>query len=255
MFDATFGVLAERPAAVAPFVVLLWAVWRVLWPRRRRVARAVSYGVVTLAAPLFAVLFAAEYTGTATWQERAEWLIALESTLLSALLGLLDAFVAAWLRLALLGLDAVVALLDGTLANVAPALSANEFLLTVFVFEFIAGVALVTVLYEATRSGGSEWSSWLSAVGVILFVSGLTSTLFGSSVWGVDEGAVVSGFVAGIVGLALGVTTMILLARPEFGGEAPLARLGWNVPWWRRSEANGPDESPSTRTREERETL
>ncbi|WP_331232877.1 hypothetical protein [Natronorarus salvus] len=81
------------------------------------------------------------------------------------------------------------------------------------------------MLYEATRSGGSEWSSWLSAVGVILFVSGFTSTLFGSSVWGVGEEALVSGFVAGTVGLALGVTTMVLLVRPEFGGDSPVARL------------------------------
>ena len=188
-------------------------------------------------------------------EERAAWFIALESTLLSTLSSLLDAFVAAWLRLALLGLDAVVALLDGTLSNVAPALSANEFLLTVFVFEFVAGAALVTVLAEATRSEGSDWSSWLPAVGVILFVSWFTSTLFGSSVWGVGEGAVVSGVVAGIGGLALGVTTVILLVRPEFGGESPIARLD-GTGAWRGLVGEEPADDPTPgRERDVRETL
>ena len=106
---------------------------------------------------------------------------------LEALLSLLGAVVAAWLPLTLLALAAVVALLDGTLSNVAPAFSANGFLLTVF--EFVAGAALVSVLSEATRSDASAWSHWLTAVGLVLLVGGFTSTVLGGSVRADGESA------------------------------------------------------------------
>ena len=65
-FDATFGVVAGRPLAIARAIGRPLAVRRVLWPRRVRIGRVGALGVFVLTVPLLDVLFTAEFTSAAT---------------------------------------------------------------------------------------------------------------------------------------------------------------------------------------------
>lgn len=66
---------------------------------------------------------------------------------------------AAWLHVFLLFLAGVFTVLEETATSAVPVLTDNEFLITVFVFEFVAGAALLYALYLTTQTETPWWSS------------------------------------------------------------------------------------------------
>jgi hypothetical protein len=147
----------------------------------------------------------------------------------------LDALMAAWLLTFLLALAGVFFVLEETAASGAPVLTANEFLITVFIFEFVAGALLLYALYLTTQSAEPWWNSWLTGTGVILGVSGWLALLVRSGVAQVGDAALLSGFIVATLGLASGMMTMILLVRPDFDGDSIAVHLQetdvWQVVW------------------------
>lgn len=220
LLESTFGIVARRPVAVVPLLVALWVTYRVLAPRRGALRRWALRGTLLLGAPLFAVLFLAEFAANPLADRAADLLIHAESEVLRLATRFLDALVAAWLRVALLGIDAAAATFGETAADAVPALSGLAFPVAVFALEFAAGALLISVLYRSTRPDGSWWRPWFTGVGAVLFCSGWLATLVRADAWRVGEATVAGGFIAGMVGLALGVTTMILAVRPNFEGDS-----------------------------------
>ena len=225
MFESTFQILAERPVAIAPLLFVLWIALGALWRGRSHVVTIVKWGALGLGIPLFVVLFLAEFTDRLTWHERADALIAFQADALSLLFRFVDAVVAAFLRVFLLFLGGIVTVFEEIASDAVPTVTANEFIITLFLFEFFAGALLVYVLYEATRSSGTWYGSWSAGLGLILFVSGWFSLLLRTGAWEASEATLLSGFVAATAGLALGVTTMLLFVRPDFEGESVRVRL------------------------------
>lgn len=121
----------------------------------------------------------------------------------------------------LLFLDGLIVVLQEVAGNAAPVVTNNEFLITVFTFEVVAGAVLITSLYRPVR--GAAINAWLTAGGVILFVSGIVATLV--MTWQVSEAVLISGFVAAMLSFGLGVSSVILIVRPNFDGESVLAEL------------------------------
>lgn len=220
LFDSTFGIVAERPAAAVPFLVALWTAYRVLAPRRSGLRRWAVRGALVLGIPLFGALFLAEFSTHRLAGRAADLVIHAESELLELALALIDALFAAWLRLSLLAMDAAGTAVGETAAGAVPALSGLSFPVAVFLVEFAAGAVLIFVLHRSTRPDGSWWRPWFTGCGAVLFCSGWLATLVRADAWQVGEATVAGGFVAGMVGLALGVTTMILAVRPNFEGDS-----------------------------------
>lgn len=225
LLESTFRIVAQRPAAVVPLLVALWATYCVLAPRRGALRRWTVRAGLLLGIPLFSVLFLAEFAANPLFDRAADLVIHAESEVLRLATRLLDSLLAAWLRVALLGIDAVAAAFGETAADAVPALSGLAFPVAVFCLEFAAGALLIYVLYRSTRPDGSWWRPWFTGVGAVLFCSGWLATLVRADAWRVGEATVAGGFVAGMVGLALGVTTMILAVRPNFEGDSLGARL------------------------------
>lgn len=220
LLESTFRIIAERPVAAVPFLVAVWLTYRVLAPRRAALKRVGLYTAVVLGVPLFVALFVAEFWAHPLANRGAELLISAETEAFRLAFRLLDALVAAWLGVALLAIDAVATVLGETAADAVPAVSGLSFLAAVFVLEFAAGAVLIYALYRSTRPDGSWWRPWFTGVGVVLFCSGWLATLVRLDAWQVSQATLTSGFVVGMVGLSLGVTTMVLAVRPNFGGES-----------------------------------
>ncbi|WP_114575504.1 hypothetical protein [Saliphagus sp. LR7] len=246
LLESTFRILAQRPVAVIPFLVALWVTYRVFGSCRDALRRWAVRGALLLGVPLFVALFLAEFAANPLFDRGADLLIRAESAVLGLAVRLLDALLAAWLRVALLGIDATAAAFGETAADAVPALSGLAFPVAVFALEFAAGALLIYVLHRSTRPDGSWWRPWFTGVGAVLFCSGWLATLVRADAWRVGEATVAGGFVAGMVGLSLGVTTMILAVRPNFEGDSLGAHLrGTDLRaalWGTGSEAPDPEQ-------------
>lgn len=225
LLESTFRIIAQRPAAAVPFLVALIVAYRFLAPRRGALKRWAVRSTLLLGIPLFAVLFLAEFAANPLFDRAADLLIRAETEALRLAIALLDALLAAWLRVALLAMDAAATAVEGTASDAMPALSGLSFPVAVFCLEFAAGVLLIYVLHRSTRPDGSWWRPWFTGIGAILFCSGWLATLVRADPWRAGEATLTGGFVAGTVGLAVGVTTMILAVRPNFEGDTLGAHL------------------------------
>lgn len=87
-------------------------------------------------------------------------------------------------------------------------------LAAVFVVHVLVGVALIWVTYES--STGSPAAAWTGGVGVVLFAAGTLLTLLQTGAVGSTVLQSRLAVVAATVGLAVGVLTTVLLARPNY---------------------------------------
>lgn len=225
LLESTLRIVARRPAAAVPFLVALVVAYRLLVARRGALKRWAVRSALLLGVPLFAVLFLAEFSANPLPDRAADLLIHAETEALRLALALLDALFATWLRVALLAMDAAATAVEGTASDALPALSGLSFPVAVFCLEFAAGALLIYVLYRSTRPDGSWWRPWFTGIGAVLFCSGWLATLLRADAWRASEATLTGGFVAGTVGLAVGVMTMILAVRPNFEGDSLGARL------------------------------
>lgn len=233
MFESTFQLLADRPVTLPAFLVALWISYRFLRRFSRPIGRlAFSLTTFTLV-PLFLALFAAEYTGHPRWQWAADGITALAEAGARRLVAFVDALFAAWLRTFLVVLESLGAGATEFGTSAGPALSTFEFLAVVFGFGVFAGAALIYTLHYASRR--SDLNGWLIGTGVVFALTGLFASIVRLERWQVGESALVMGLVTTAVGLTVGVSVVITVARPDFGasstsdrrresGDSPLGR-------------------------------
>lgn len=224
MFDSTTAVVAEHPVTLPPLALALWIGYRVLTRYRDRTRTVASVLAALGIVPLLVAHFLAELTGGPFWTGVADGVVAAEARLIDLAVAAIDAALAAWLRVSLLFLGGLWTAIRETLAGFGPALRGGGFLLTVFGFEFFAGVALIYGLYRSP--GRSETDYWLRAVGGVALLTGLFATLVRLDSWRVGEATLTAGLIAAVLGFAAGVTATILVARPNFDREPPADRPG-----------------------------
>lgn len=231
MFDATAQILTEHAVTIPAFLFGLWIVSRFLLARRSTVDTLVRYVGGAAALPLFLALFLAEFTDYWLWQRIARTLVDVESAALAFLAALVDAAFAAWLRLFLLAVGGVWSALRDAVAPVASTVTESSFLALLFGFEFFAGAVLIYALYYSSRGDGVN--DWLKSAGVILLLSGVFSTLVRVETSTPSGSAFASGVLAATLGLTAGVSSSVLLLRPNFDPDREVSE----------SRAGGTDES------------
>ncbi|WP_345411325.1 hypothetical protein [Haladaptatus pallidirubidus] len=223
MLDSTTKIVADHPVTILPLLVTIWVTYRLLRRNRTKVISAVTGITVVMIVPAFLVSFLAEFTGAQIFFELSEFVIRLESSLADHLFRILDAVIAAELRVALLILDGSQNALQELVSPIAPMLETVGVLLTMFGFEFFAGVILIYTLYISSR--GSKIDFWLKGIGVVLAVSGLFVTLIQLETLQTSKPLLTSAFIAGMLGFTLGTSSVILLVRPNFGGKSVFSEL------------------------------
>lgn len=234
MFESTFQIVADNPVTIPPFLFAVWVGYRVLQANRAKALDATAGVAVVMIVPVFLLLFLAEFIGHSFFQETAESFIRFESLLIDLGFQFLDAVFAAWLRVVLLVLGGLWSVIQELVSSVVPVMESHEFLLTVFGFEFFAGAVLIYTLYLSSR--GSDVDFWLTGGGAVLLVSGLLAGLVQLNTEQASESVLVSGFVAAMLGVALGVTATISLVRPNFGGASMVSDLRESELWSGKSD-------------------
>lgn len=244
MFETTIGVLHESPFALVPLVAIVWFV--VQSARQSTIPfRLARYVVVFGAIPPFGLFLLAELSGSQTVRDLARALLDGEIGLLVDIFGVIDTVTAAVLT-AVLQFVAGLAPNDplGGFTSILPswdpfaAVSALGFLVTVFALQFVAGIAVMRITDR--ESGVSDTNEWLTAAGVVLFVSGLVWTLLQFDPKGFGRLELQTAVLASSTGLLTGVVA---------------SNLSVDLPTWRseaeteRDEAVHETESrPHTRT-------
>lgn len=234
MLESTFRVVADHPVTIPALAFAVWVGYRLVKAHRAKVLDAVVALAVVMVVPVFLLLFLAEFSGHPLFHDMTAALVRFESLLVDLGFRVIDAILAAWLQVVLLVLRGIWGVLQGVASSALPALERHEFLLTVFGFEFFAGAVLVYTLYRSSH--GSDVDFWLTGGGVVLLVAGLLAGLVQLETGRSGESAMVAAFVAAMLGVALGVTTMLLLVRPNFGGQSVVADLRESEPWSGRAD-------------------
>jgi hypothetical protein len=247
MFETTIGVLHESSFALVPLAAIVWFV--VQSARRSKLpSRLARYVVVFGGIPPFGLFLLAELTGSGTVRDIAHALLDGEIGLLVDILGVIDTVTAAVL-VAVLRFVAGVVPSDslGGFTSVLPswdpfaAVSVLGFLATVFVLQFVTGIAVMRI--TGREDGASDTNEWLTAAGVVLFVSGLVWTLLQFDPKGFGRLELQTAVLASSTGLLTGVVASNLSV------DVPV-----NVPSWRtdaeteRGEAV-PEPEPETDSR------
>lgn len=219
MFDSTAQLLAARPVAVPAFLASLWLGYRAMrryWTFISAIALYVA-GVALL--PLFGAFFLAVFFDRPVLYTVADGIRAAEAWLVELGIRFLDALFFALLKVFIIVLTGLWAVTRDLAATFVPVLTPHEFLVTVFGFEYLAGGTLIYALYYTAQDSAEQ--HWLSGVGIVLGVAGGFATIIKTGVWQLSRDTLLSGFIAGVLGLALGVATIILVVQPNFG-RAPM---------------------------------
>lgn len=217
MLDSTFAILRDDPLAVPVFLAAVGYVLLALKQRRKQIARYAAPVAGLAGGVLFIVLFLAELFGGALFYGLADAVITAEATLGRWALAVIDAGFAAGLRVVLLAIAAVWTVVSETVAVALPAVTAREFLVTVFGFEFLAGGAVVAALYW-TRTD-TAMNRWLLPTGVVLGAAGLLTLVAEADGSALDAATFGAGLVAATTGLSLGLVLPILIVEPNFDPE------------------------------------
>ncbi|WP_231186601.1 hypothetical protein [Haladaptatus sp. DYF46] len=243
MFETTIGVLHESPFALVPLAAIVWFV--VQSARRSKIpSRLARYIVVFGAIPPFGLFLLAELAGSRTVRDLARALLDGEIGLLVDILGVIDTVTAAVL-VAVLRFVAGVVPSDslGGFTSVLPswdpfaAVSALGFLATVFVLQFVTGIAVMRI--TGREDGVSDTNEWLTAAGVVMFVSGLVWTLLQFDPKGFGRLELQTAVLASSTGLLTGVVASNLSVD-----------LPVNLPTWRsEAESERAETVPETESR------
>jgi len=249
MFETTIGVLHDSPFAFVPLAAIVWFV--VQSARRSKIpSRLARYALVFGAIPPFCLFLLAELAGSRTIRDLARALLDGEIGLLIHTLGVIDTVTAAVLTAFLRFVGGVVPSdLLGGFTSISPswdpfaAVSVLGFLVTVFALQFVTGIAVMRI---TGREDASDTNEWLTAAGVVLFVSGLVWTLLQFDPQGFGRLELQTAVLASSTGLLTGVVASNLSPN-----------LPVNLPTWRsdaeseRGEAvpePETDSGPRTRT-------
>ncbi|MFH5801289.1 hypothetical protein [Haladaptatus sp. CMAA 1911] len=246
MFETTIGVLHESPFALVPLAAIVWFV--VQSARRSKIpSRLARYALVFGAIPPFGLFLLAELAGSRTVRDLARALLDGEIGLLVDILGVIDAVTAAVLVAVLRFVDGLVpADILGGFTSVFPswdpfaAVSVLGFLATVFALQFVTGIAVMRI---TGREDASDTNEWLTAAGVVLFVSGLVWTLLQFDPKGFGRLELQTAVLASSTGLLTGVVAS------NISIDLPVS-----LPTW-RSEAEAeraetvPEPEPETESR------
>jgi hypothetical protein len=214
MLDSTLAVLRDDPLAVPVFLAAVGYVLLALKQRRKQIARYAAPVAGLAGGVLFVALFLAELFGGALFYGLADAVISAEVTLGRWALAVIDAGFAAGLRVVLLVIAAVWTVVSETVAVALPAVTAQEFLVTVFGFEFLAGGAVVAALYWMRTD--TAMNRWLLPTGVVLGAAGLLTLVAETGATALDTATFGAGLVAATTGLSLGFVLPILVVEPNF---------------------------------------
>lgn len=217
MLESTFAILRDNPLAIPVFIGAVGYILAELQKRRERVIRYAVRVAGLAGGVLFAVLFLAQLFGGALFHRLADATITAEATLGRWAFAVIDAGFAAGLEAALLAITAIWTVVSETVAVALPVVTAQEFLATVFGFEFLAGGAVVAALYW-TRTDTTV-NRWLLPAGVVLGVSGLFKLVVEADGWTLDAATFGAGLIAATTGLMLGTMLPILVVEPNFDPE------------------------------------
>ncbi len=210
MFETTFGVLQKSPLAIVPLVAIGWFV--ALGVRRSKlVSRVARYVFVLGVIPPFCLFVLADFFGSRSSGKLARTLLDSEVGLVVGMLDTADRLTAAVLRAFLQFVSGITP--GDPLAGVASmlpswdpfaALSAIGFLLAVFVAHLVAGVVVIRL--TRWEKGVSAADEWLTAAGVVLFVSGLTWMMLQFAPLEFGRFALQTAVLASSMGLLTGIT-------------------------------------------------
>lgn len=220
MLNSTIKIVADHPVTIPPLLVTVWVVYQLLKRNITKVLNIVTGIAVILIVPVFLLSFLAEFTEHPFFHELSALLIKVESWFIELLFRFIDAVLAAELQVVLLVLGGTWDILQRMISSAVPVMETTEIFLTMFGFEFFAGAILIYTLYISSH--GSNLDFALKGIGVVLMISGLFATLIQLDTWQVSKSLVVWAFMAAMLGFTLGVTSMILLVRPNFGGKSML---------------------------------
>ena len=235
MFETTIGVLHESPLALVPLAAIVWFV--VQSARRSTIpSKLARYAVVFGAIPPFGLYILAELLESRTVRDLARALLDGEIGLLVDTLGVIDTVTAAVLTAFLRFVDGLVPNdILGGFTSVFPswdpfaAVSLLGFLVTVFALQFVTGIAVMRI---TGREDASDTNEWLTAAGVVLFVSGLVWTLLQFDPKGFGRLELQTAVLASSTGLLTGVVASNLSVD-----------LPVNLPTWRSDVEVGRDEA------------
>ncbi|MCO8245741.1 MULTISPECIES: hypothetical protein [unclassified Haladaptatus] len=210
MFETTFGVLQKSPLAIVPLVAIGWFV--ALGVRRSKlVSRVARYVFVLGVIPPFCLFVLADFFGSQSSRGLARTLLDSEVRLVVGMLDTADRLTAAVLR-AFLHLVSGVTPGDPLvgITSMLPswdpfaAISAVGFLVAVFALHFVAGIVVIRI--TRWENGASLADEWLSAAGVVLFVSGMVWMLLQFDPTGFGNFELRASVLASSMGLVTGIT-------------------------------------------------
>lgn len=210
MFETTFGVLQKSPLAIVPLVAIGWFV--ALGVRRSKlVSRVARYVFVLGVIPPFCLFVLADFFGSQTSRGLARTLLDSEVRLVVGMLDTADRLTAAVLRAFLQLVSGVtpgdpLAGVTSMLPSWDPfaAISAVGFLVAVFLVHFVAGIVVIRI--TRWENGASLADEWLSAAGVVLFVSGMVWMLLQFDPIGFGNFELRASVLASSMGLVTGIT-------------------------------------------------
>lgn len=219
MAPDTTTILAEQPATLPVFLIIVavlsWAAYR----HRYELMRAVAGLTVLTLVPTFVLLFLYAFTGDGAWEGRAQLVLHAAAFLVLLVVRIVDAVVAGALmtfELVASGIwVGVVWFLQGA---AIPVVSANEFLFLVFAFQLVAGAGSLCAVYLWSRSESRNavTNAVLGAAGIVFFVTGMFVSLVYAQVWSVGEATLLGALVVAPFGHSLGVISMIIVFQPDF---------------------------------------
>ena len=210
MFETTFGVLQKSPLAIVPLVAIGWFV--ALGVRRSKlVSRVARYVFVLGVIPPFCLFVLADFFGSQSSRGLARTLLDSEVRLVVGMLDTADRLTAAVLRAFLQLVSGVTPGNPlGGITSMLPswdpfaAISAVGFLVAVFAVHFVAGIVVIRI--TRWENGASLADEWLSAAGVVLFVSGMVWMLLQFDPIGFGNFELRASVLASSMGLVTGIT-------------------------------------------------
>ncbi len=218
MLHSIRQIVATHPVTVLPLLFTAWIVFRLVRRNRTKVLVSTVGFSAILVVPVFLFSFLAEFTGVSLFSELSAFIVRVESLLIDFLLQFVDAALATELQLFVLLVSGSWDRLRGLATPVVSVVELVGLHLAMFAVEFVAGVVLIYTLYLSSR--GSKLDSWLKGVGVVLGITGLFATFIQLDTWQANESLLASAFTAAMLGFALGISSVLLLVRPNFEGES-----------------------------------
>lgn len=218
MGPSTGEILAQYPEATPMFLVVIVLLGYVGYRHRDTVVTIVGgvLGVMTAGMVLCFSLYA--LTGEPRFEALAGLSFEAGATVFYAAYRVIDAVIVGILMAFTVLVHAAWAGVTWFLQNAAiPGVTANEFLLLMFTYQFVAGVVLIYVLYLWARE--QLTAALTGAAGTVLFLSGMFSGLVQAQVWDIGETTLLGAVVVAPIGLMLGVAVMVIGMRPDFAGE------------------------------------